>query len=159
MKTKNTNITKLKNLLKSKNMNFIIVSLITATFFWYNMPVKVGIDPKIKPYLIDMQMLSKNNLRYKGLNINYSNLKSNTLGTCSFYKKEILINKKRFSTMSYYDKILLLAHEVAHCQKGIGHINKLDKKGCPEHFMHYSDFGSWCNRINFKKYVKQMKRI
>lgn len=159
MKKKNMNIMKIKNLLKSKNMNFIIMSIIAASFLWYKVPTKIGIDSTIEPYLKDVRKFSNNNLNYRGLHVNYSNLKSNTLGTCFFYRKEILINKNKFSTMNYYDKILLLAHEITHCQKKKGHINKLDKKGCPAHFMHYSDFGSWCNRVNFKKYVKQMKRI
>lgn len=134
-----------------------ITALVITSLFW--IPTKRGVDPDFKPYLQKVKILSKGNLHGKGLHINYTNTRPKALGTCYTWRNEILINKKHWQTMTEYDRIQLIAHEVTHCQKGIKHIDGLTAWGCAKHYMHWQDTGEWCNRDRFLEYVKQMQEI
>lgn len=138
----------------------MLVFLSITLLLWYtSTPTKKGIDQNLIVYLEKVQSLSQGNLKYEGLSINFTDLEKGTQGTCYFWRKEILIDRKVFKRLDFYGRILLLAHEITHCQKKIDHINGLDYWGCAAHYMHFSDSGKWCNKYKFKTYVEQMKRI
>lgn len=144
-------------LLKSIKVMLYTMMLGMAYLFWT--PIKYGKDPDFRPYINAVKKLSKGNLSAKGLHIHYTNFRPKALGTCFTWRNEILINKKHWQKMTHYDRILLMAHEITHCQKGIKHLNGLTYWGCAKHYMHWQDTGMWCNRIRFKEYVKQMQEI
>lgn len=149
----------LKKLPIIKIMGSLLLLVISIASYVTFFPIKKGISPDLKYYVKEVKKLSNNNLNGNSLSINFGKQKEKVLATCYFLRNEIIINEKSWNKLTYYGKILLMAHEIAHCKKRVGHMNKLDKWGCADHFMHYSDTGSWCNYYNFKRYVKQMKEI
>lgn len=144
----------MKRSISSKMLFILAISL-----FIYSIPKKYGIDKEIKPYIDNVYELSKKNLDGRNLHVNFLDLKDGVMGVCYFFKNEIHINKKIWNRLGKNDRILLIAHEVAHCAKGIDHINETDELGCGKHFMHFQDTGKWCNKLKFKEYIKQMKEI
>jgi hypothetical protein len=122
-------------------------------------PSKTGINPVFIPYLEKIKIISKGNLEYRGVHINFSKLSKYNIGICYYKRNEILIDKKYFKKADENSRILLLAHELAHCKKKIGHIDGVNKWGCGKHFMNSYDGGIWCNDYMFDKYVKQMETI
>lgn len=143
-------------MLRSRVILYLTLVLIS---FVSVLPSKHGVDLELKDYAKEVKRLSNGNLNAKGLHINFTDKYPKELGSCYFWRSEILINFKHWQKMNYYDKIALMAHEIAHCQKDLDHINGLDNWGCAKHFMHYAGTGKWCNRIRFKRYVKQMQEI
>ncbi len=133
--------------------------VMTSMMYLFYTPLEYGRHKDFKPYIKEVRRLSKGNLSGKKISMNYTEYRPNALGTCLPWRNEIIINKKHWQTMSHYDRILLIAHEIAHCEKGIKHINGLEFWGCAKHFMHHQDTGKWCNRTRFREYVKQMQEI
>lgn len=140
-------------------MLLLAVFVITFSSLITFVPLKSGIESSLMFYVLKTKELSDGNLDGTNLNINFGKQEKNILATCYLFREEIVINKKSWSKLDYHGKILLIAHEIAHCSKKIGHINKVDSWGCADNFMHYKDTGIWCNKYNFRKYVKQMKGI
>lgn len=140
-------------------VKFMLYTMMISMVYLFYTPLEYGKHPDFRPYINKVKELSKGNLSAKGLHISYTNFSPKLLGTCFTWRNEILINKKHWQNMNHYDRVLLIAHEIAHCQKNIKHINGLDYWGCAKHFMHYQDKGMWCNRTRFKEYVKQMQEI
>jgi hypothetical protein len=137
----------------------ILLLLLIGVTVHYSIPEQRGIDPGLVTYLDHVVDLSDGNLQYKDLHIHYKDLPKSVAGRCYPLRKEIFIDKKFFKRTGYYGKILLLAHEISHCHKYSNHITGLDKWGCSLHYMDTKFRGRWCDRINFKRYVEQMKRI
>lgn len=146
-----------KSLLKTKIILMLVLLLLAILI--PRIPSKTGVDKRLKPYLDEVVILSKGNLDYKGLHINFDNLNKETIGVCYYNRKEILIDLNYFKRANEKGKILLLAHEIAHCKKKIEHINGVNGWGCGKHFMHSYDGGNWCNEYMFKEYTKQMESI
>jgi hypothetical protein len=149
----------LKKLPIRRIMLLLAIFAITFSGFVTFVPLKSGIESSLMYYVLKTKEISNNNLDGTNLNINFGSQKDGVLATCYFFREEVVINKKSWNKLDYRGRILLMAHEIAHCQKKIGHINKVDEWGCADNFMHYKDTGIWCNYYNFKKYVKQMKEI
>lgn len=149
----------LKKLPSKRIMLLLAIFAITFGSFITFIPLKSGIESSLLLYVIKTKEISNSNLDGTNLNINFGKQEENVLATCYFYRKEIIVNKNSWNKLNYNDRILLIAHEIAHCQKQVKHINKVDEWGCADNFMHYRDTGSWCNYYNFKKYAKQMKEI
>lgn len=140
-------------------VKFMLYTMLIGMVYLFYTPIEYGKDPDFIPYINTVKKLSNGNLSAKGLHIHYTNFRPKALGTCFTWRNEILINKKHWQKMTHYDRILLMAHEITHCQKGIKHLNGLTYWGCAKHYMHWQDTGNWCNRIRFKEYVKQMQEI
>lgn len=123
-------------------------------------PKKFGVDPEFNKYVKMIEVLSHGNLRPVE-NINFGKTKGNAIGTCrdTFIAKEITIDKKYWTKSTYYDRIILLAHEIAHCYKGVRHNDGLMSDFCAISFMNSYDMGSHCNKKHFKRYVKEMQEI
>lgn len=137
----------------------MLLAILISIIIYNTAPKNRGIDNSLMPYVEDVYILSKGNLNGKKLHINFDKTEPNVLGSCYIFKKEIVINKNKWKNLDYNSKILLMAHEIAHCAKDIEHIKGVDSYGCAEHFMYYSDTGYWCNRANFNKYIEQMRKI
>lgn len=147
------------NLKLLRNIRIMLYAMMLGMTYLFWTPIEYGKHPDFRPYIKEIKKLSKGNLSAKGLHIHYTNFRPKALGTCYSWRNEILINKKHWQNMTEYDKILLLAHEITHCQKGIKHIDGLTYWGCARHYMYFKDTGKWCNRNRFKHYVKQMQEI
>lgn len=142
-----------------KRIRYMLYAVLTGMIVLFYVPIERGIDKDLKPYVENVYKVSKGNLNGRKLHIGFTKFRENQLGTCFPWRDQITINKKHWQDMNHYDRILLIAHEIAHCQKGIKHIDGLTYWGCAKHFMHYQDTGKWCNRTRFKEYVKQMQEI
>lgn len=137
----------------------MLLAILVGCVLYNTIPRNFGIEKNLKNYVNIIKQISNGNLDGNNLHINFGQQGDKILGTCYYYRKEIILDKKKWNLMSYNGKILLLAHEIAHCQKKIKHINGLDKWGCALHFMHWQDTGYFCNKYKFKQYVRQMKEI
>lgn len=117
-----------------------------------------GVDPELQPYFEEVAELSNGNL--DGISrAGFNDDSPKVLGRCWPIWSEISINKKRWTNLDHRGRILLIAHEVAHCRCGTNHINRVDVWGCGEHFMHHQSSGRWCDEINWEKYLEQMRTI
>lgn len=137
----------------------MLLSILVAIFIFQIAPRNKGIEKSILPYVLEVDYLSNGNLDGTKLNINFGKLQNHILGTCFLLRNEIIINKKKWKSLDYKGKILLIAHEIGHCSKKKSHINGIDRYGCAKHFMHYSTTGKWCDRYKYKDYIKQMKEL
>ena len=133
---------------------FILISILVAG------PDHYTTDKEFVPYIEDVKILSEGNLGVRNIKIGFGTGSKKLLGYCALAWREITVNKSNWKKLDHRSRILLIAHELAHCSgKSIEHINGLDQIGCTEHFMHKSSMGKWCNLVNYKKYIEQMKVI
>lgn len=137
----------------------MLLALLIALIIYETAPRKKGIEKTLLPYVIEVDYISEGNLDGTKLNINFGNTLDHTLGICYLLRNEVIINKKKWKSLDYKGRILLIAHEIGHCSKKKTHINGLDRYGCAKHFMHYSTTGKWCDNYKYKEYVKQMKEL
>lgn len=134
---------------------YVILAAVLAVGF---SPKFHGVDPELKPYFEEVAELSNGNL--DGITrAGFGEKESKVLGRCWNTWGEISINKKNWTNLDHRGKILLIAHEVAHCIKGCKHVNWVDEMGCGKHFMHYQSKGKWCDNVNWKEYLEQMRTI
>ena len=97
-----------KSLLKTKIVLMLVLLLLVILI--PRIPSKTGVDKRLKPYLDEVVILSKGNLDYKGLHINFDNLKKETIGICYYNRKEILIDlnyfKSKFENILFNDNFV-----------------------------------------------------
>lgn len=133
----------------------ILLGLLTYS----TLPTFIAIDPKVASYVQEIGILSNGNLGSSVRGIGFMTFAdSNVLGRCRPLWKEIQLSETYWNNSEYKERIILLAHEIAHCEKRIGHING-QYKGCPDHFMSSHDGGFFCNNKYWYKYIKQMKEL
>jgi hypothetical protein len=85
------------------------------------------------------------------------------LGSCNYVlptmEVEIDISRSLWKSLSYYEKVLLVAHELRHCVcPDFGH-KKVTPLfgGCPGHYMNAYSPGFACSKHYFNVYLQQIK--
>jgi hypothetical protein len=91
-------------------------------------------------------------------------LERGILGTCNFVipsmEIDIDIDKNLWKMLTYYEKLLLVAHELRHCVcVDIGHPKtETFDDGCPKHYMNAYSPGIYCSREHFNHYIQQIAK-
>lgn len=132
---------------------FIFISIVVFV------PKYNGIHKEIKPYIQEIKEISRGNLGTKTSRVGFFKKNNKVLGTCNMTTGDISINKKHWKKLSKWSKIMLLAHEIIHCECKLGHITALKWDSCPESIMHTHDGGEYCNDRYKKQYIEEMQTI
>lgn len=135
---------------------YVLIIFVSIVLF---VPKHSGVDKEIKPYLKEIISLSKGNLGKNTNRAGFFKKDNKVLGTCNMRTDDISLNRKHWKKLSKWDRIMLLAHEVIHCECGIEHFTELYWDGCPKSIMHTHDGGIYCNRRYKKEYIKEMQTI
>lgn len=135
-----------------------LYSFIALVYLAVLTPMYHSVDPDLKPYFDDLAEISHGNLEGTE-RAGFIPKHDKFAGRCYLVHSEIQINKEYWGRIPYINKMLLLAHEVAHCEKGCDHTNEVDELGCPESIMHYQTINSVCIKLNLKKYIEEMRTI
>lgn len=122
-------------------------------------PKYSSIDKEFKPYVEAVKYFSKGNLGHKTYRMGFSNENNKVLGRCYHINNTIEINKKHWTSLSKWSKVMLIAHEIVHCECGHGHNDETYWDGCPKSLMDSLDGGEYCNRRYQKEYIKEMQTI
>lgn len=122
-------------------------------------PPHLDVDKEIKPYVDEIIKLSDGNLGKKIKRIGFIQENSKVLGRCYMTNKTISINKKYWKSLSKWSKIMLVAHELIHCECNVKHIPGLRWDDCPVSIMYPSDGGEYCNARYRSEYIREMKTI
>lgn len=127
------------------------------------LPDSPGLHDDFVKYIRYVEEFSAGNI--KGIpNINYGKTNYLTIAYCYLNPikplRFIVVNKNQWQYMTFHDKVITMAHELAHCYNDIDHKDDLRfKDGCAKHFMNPVDTGSICNKKYFNLYLKQMRTI
>lgn len=133
-----------------------MIPLIATLLF---LPLLTSFIPKdIEPYVEDVYKISEGNLDGKSLDYNFYFLDNQELGFCFEALGRVGINRKYWYKLSEKDKILLIAHEIAHCVKSADHVDT--KEGiCYTNFMSSYSTTDECTNKYYEQYVEQMKEL
>lgn len=116
------------------------------------------VDANLKPYFKEVSLLSNGNL--DGITkAGFVKDDPEVLARCYTGSKEVRVNNRNWKKLNHKGKILLIAHEVAHCVCGTPHITDRDYMNCGRHFMDESDTGNDCNDFYYDLYIQQMKTL
>jgi hypothetical protein len=141
-----------RNRIKVLGVLFIFAILI-------NIPPTFEIDPKVKKYVDEVVILSRGNLRGK-TPIMLTKLEDPKIATCHFTAiRYIKVDPKAFFSYSEKERTLIIAHELMHCECGIGHKEKLLKDLCPSSIMYPSTTFPSCTKKHWKRYVKELREV
>lgn len=144
--------------------SFLSYFLPIFTFFFCLssvMPAHFNVDPKIQPYVNEIIKLSKGNLGKKIKRIGFYTVKKENapLAICNTMTNTISVNDVYWKYLSEWSKIMLIVHEIIHCECYIEHIIGLGEDFCPISIMHPYDGGDECNIRHKSKYIKEMQTI
>ena len=110
-----------------------MIPLIATLLF---LPLLTSFIPKdIEPYVEDVYKISEGNLDGKSLDYNFYFLDNQELGFCFEALGRVGINRKYWYKLSEKDKILLIAHEIAHCVKSADHVEIVTGKQKPSSWL------------------------
>lgn len=135
----------------------VIYSFALLVTIAMNMPRFSEVDPKLQTYVDSVKYYTNGKLgNFTRIGFD-KNLTDPVLGNCrsTLFFNDVGINKKLWTTLSFHEKIVLLAHELLHCEKDVDHKPGYDKIGCPIHIMNPSSGGAYCSKANFDRYMDQ----
>jgi len=113
----------------------------------------------INKYVDEVVILSRGNLRGK-TPIMLTKLEDPKIATCHFTAiRYIKVDPKAFFSYSEKERTLIIAHELMHCECGIGHKEKLLKDLCPSSIMYPSTTFPSCTKKHWKRYVKELREV
>lgn len=140
----------------------MLLLFLLGTFIAVSSPPKFGVEKEIQPILEDVVRLSKGNIQGT-VPIHWGDIDTEDkdyLGMC-YHRiiNYIRIDKKDFEKLNRKSKVILLAHELGHCECGSSHINGYSKDGCPLHFMNRVAPDRSCIRKHWRKYISQTRKI
>lgn len=133
---------------------FLVIALVLV-----NTPNSFESNPVLEAYVKKVERLSKGNIK-SNIQINFADLNTPVIGTC--YQtaiRYIEIDKEAFDVFTEKKRLLVIAHELAHCQCNYDHIEILDSNSCPYHFMYPATPSFECLYKNWNRYVRQMKEL
>jgi hypothetical protein len=141
-------------------MRTVFRSLVLGAFLGAvlsQVPTVYGVDPELKSYVTTIKEMTDNVIGNLD-KITIRGLPGDTAGICrkSTATKEVVINRLAWQKFTYYDKLVLLMHELLHCEKNAVHINGTDNFYCPNHIMNERMGSSTCNKYRIQKYIKQV---
>ena len=139
----------------------ILAFILVASVLTTHTPKHEKIDHDLEFYVDMVYELTDGTLGGKIERMGFDKeLDNKILGTCYHLTDEISIHPENWKSLSEKERILLVAHEIAHCECKQEHVeSKSEKSWCPEHFMAPTAGGAYCSRIHFDKYIKQMKKV
>lgn len=120
-------------------------------------------DKAFQPYKQKFELYSGVNT--KGFPVYFANLNAGTAGICYrirflnglFEWKYIEIDQEYWKSISEYQKINLMFHELGHCVLGRQHIEWQDLVTvCPPSFMYGSVISTECIEKNYDLYLEEM---
>lgn len=122
-------------------------------------------DPKLQEYVDIINALSNGKLGHNKIKLGFFSSKKYTtlIGACKFslnnLEYEIDISSRYWRTAGYRSKLLLVAHELVHCECGhFKHNNDKFLDGCPISVMHESSILYDCRKKHFKHYLKEISK-
>lgn len=138
----------------------VIYTLAITIGIILNLPRFTDVDPKLEPYRQEVLFLTEGKLGHFTKIGFDKNIGENTLGNCrrALFGNDIGINPRLWRTISHQEKIVILAHELLHCEKDVDHVEGYGMDGfCPKHIMHPQSGGYWCIKSYFDEYMEQAK--
>jgi hypothetical protein len=144
---------------KRKKLRIIMYLFILFVGLINLVPQHLDIDNELKPYINKVIKLSKKNLGTTIKRVGFFSKESKVLGRCYLVNKTISINKLHWKFLSEWSKIMLIAHELIHCECRKGHTSGRRWDDCPISIMHPTDGGDYCNKRYKKQYIKEMQNI
>lgn len=136
-------------------MCLFLIFIVSITFI----PQHLNIDPEFKEFVKVVRHLSNDNLGKNTKRIGFIEEDSSVLGRCNPITNTISINKKHWYTLSKWSKVMLITHEIIHCECKIGHIKGIRWDGCPKSIMYPRDGGEYCNDRYRFEYAKEIQTI
>jgi hypothetical protein len=144
--------------MKWLKLKVLFLLTLVTTLVITNIPRHTEVDPIIKPYVETLSKLTKGNIgSYHAIGFSDIN-RPRVLANCriTLLNSDITFDRESWEESSVKKRLLILAHELIHCEKGQGHKSeKEDKKGCPLYLMSPIIGSEYCIANNFYKYIKQ----
>ena len=79
------------------------------------------------------------------------------VGQCRLgWNTEIVISKKYWDNVNTMSRMLLIAHELAHCECDLDHLDDEYKDGCPKHYLNSTTINYYCRNKYKEEYLKQI---
>lgn len=148
-----------------RTLFYLTVVLLAVSCFKKFQFVKV---PELEIYRTFIQDLSKDKLGVKGTNLYFvddiENKKEDevTLATCTRYDFKILgdnyieINKKSWQKLNEEQRVLLVSHELLHCDCDMEHNDTILNDGCPSSISHSHAPDLYCIKAHFVRYFDEI---
>jgi hypothetical protein len=124
------------------------------------------VHPRLEPYVSQIKGMSKGRLGSQVTRMGFGTLKTRkggqvVIGRCEFLYMngfQIIINESSWDDLTSDEKLLLIAHELYHCEcNARGHNDHKDELSCPKFYMNSSIPNMHCIRNNFDSYMSQIK--
>lgn len=142
-----------KNILRLIFYPIILISVLFLTNPSCALKSVKGIDPKLKPYVQDFEMLHNKPVR---VNIGFEILPDEIVGLCNHITNTIYIDTHYFEYISYERKLILMYHELGHCVLKRGHVKTKFMDGCPTSLMYHEVLNDTCTKKYLDYYLMEI---
>lgn len=156
----------LKNISTFRLSIYLVLTLVIACSSKQYQFVKV---PELEVYRDVIAEISDNNLGVENTNLYFAKDIENedetkiTLATCTRFDFNFLgnnfieINERYWYSLTEVQRVVLLSHELLHCDCDKGHINDLLEDGCESSIMHEYAPDLSCINKHFVRYMTEIK--
>jgi hypothetical protein len=88
-------------------------------------------------------------------NITFKDLNGDIIGVCYMFFNYIAIDKTYWKYSNFRERVLLVFHELGHCDQYLLHDTRLRKDGCPLSIMYPNSPSKKCLNKYFDEYISE----